>query len=258
MFGFIGDIFSWLWDTIISVIIGFIKLEIKGLGIIFQWLYDNIVKPVFDAIGKIFNWLWDNVAKPVFGFLKDAWDGLGTAIGWVWDHVLKPVFDTFGTVVSGLQSIFETVVGAIGTAWDGLKSIAATPINFVIETVLNNGLIKAFNAVVGFFGLDSWKITPLTPVSFAKGGVVQGYSPTDTADNIPAYLTAKEYVQPRGAVRKYGIDFMDAVRTGRFPVELSASVRRRIRGRWHGRYAREDRQGEVPSCDAEQRTPQFV
>jgi hypothetical protein len=53
--------------------------------------------------------------------------------------------------------------------------------------------------------------------TYAGGGRVTGYSPHDKADNIPAWLTANEYVQPVAAVKHYGTDFMEAVRTRRFP-----------------------------------------
>lgn len=51
----------------------------------------------------------------------------------------------------------------------------------------------------------------------AEGGRVYGVSPHSRADNIPAMLTANEYVHPVDAVRYYGADFMEAVRTKRFP-----------------------------------------
>lgn len=53
--------------------------------------------------------------------------------------------------------------------------------------------------------------------SFADGGRVTGYSPNPRADNIPAMLTADEYVQPVAAVKHYGTDFMEAIRTRRLP-----------------------------------------
>lgn len=53
--------------------------------------------------------------------------------------------------------------------------------------------------------------------NLADGGTVGGHSPHDKADNIPAWLTANEYVQPVSAVKYYGTDFMDAIRTRRIP-----------------------------------------
>lgn len=53
--------------------------------------------------------------------------------------------------------------------------------------------------------------------TYADGGEVAGHSPHPRADNIPAWLTANEYVQPVDAVQYYGTDFMDAVRTRSLP-----------------------------------------
>lgn len=51
----------------------------------------------------------------------------------------------------------------------------------------------------------------------ADGGWVAGESPNDRADNIPVWLTAKEYVMPVPVGRKYGDKIMNAFRTGMFP-----------------------------------------
>lgn len=51
----------------------------------------------------------------------------------------------------------------------------------------------------------------------ATGGLIPGHSPHPRADNIPAMLTANEYVHPVDAVKHYGVEFMEAVRTKRFP-----------------------------------------
>ena len=52
----------------------------------------------------------------------------------------------------------------------------------------------------------------------AEGGLVGGYSPHSKADNLMYWLTAKEFVQPVAAVEKYGIEFMEAIRTLKFPT----------------------------------------
>jgi hypothetical protein len=55
---------------------------------------------------------------------------------------------------------------------------------------------------------------------FAAGGPVPGYSPHNRADNIPAWLTAKEYVQPVDSVDYYGVPAMDAIRKRQVPREV--------------------------------------
>ena len=56
--------------------------------------------------------------------------------------------------------------------------------------------------------------------SLAQGGMVQGWSPNKTADNIPARLTAGEFVQPVDTVRYYGADFLEALRQRMIPRDI--------------------------------------
>ncbi|WP_348240013.1 hypothetical protein, partial [Salmonella enterica] len=54
---------------------------------------------------------------------------------------------------------------------------------------------------------------------YASGGRVRGSSPNPKADNIPAMLTAGEWVQPVSSVRYFGSEVMEAIRTRRIPKE---------------------------------------
>lgn len=51
----------------------------------------------------------------------------------------------------------------------------------------------------------------------AEGGGIPGWSPTPKADNLLIRATAGEFMQPVRAVRHYGTDFMEAIRTLQFP-----------------------------------------
>lgn len=55
---------------------------------------------------------------------------------------------------------------------------------------------------------------------FAEGGEIGGYSPTPTADNIPFWGTAGEFVQPVPTVDYYGKGIMEAMRTRSIPKEV--------------------------------------
>jgi hypothetical protein len=52
---------------------------------------------------------------------------------------------------------------------------------------------------------------------YASGGPIRGWSPHSRADNIPIFATADEFMQPVRAVRHYGTDFMESIRTLQFP-----------------------------------------
>jgi hypothetical protein len=51
----------------------------------------------------------------------------------------------------------------------------------------------------------------------ATGGEILGHSPSATADNIPVMATAGEYVLPVRAVRHYGLNALEALRTMQVP-----------------------------------------
>jgi hypothetical protein len=58
---------------------------------------------------------------------------------------------------------------------------------------------------------------------FAAGGQIGGYSPSKTADNIPAWLTAREWVHPVDSVDYYGPQIMTAIQKKEVPREVLAT-----------------------------------
>ena len=64
------------------------------------------------------------------------------------------------------------------------------------------------------------KVAIIKAQSYAKGGVVKGESPHPKADNVPANLTAGEYVQPVDVVKYYGVKGMELIRKKLIPPEV--------------------------------------
>jgi len=109
-------------------------------------------------------------------------------------------------------------------AADVLKQLA----NMIMKQLLFNAITKVMGAAFGLGGLvggsssasalPSYTIPSTTDFSgvtlqtLADGGRVQGFSPSPKADNIQAWLTAGEFVQPVASTQYYGVDFMEAVR----------------------------------------------
>ncbi len=58
---------------------------------------------------------------------------------------------------------------AIGKAWQAIQDAAKAPIRFVVETVINDGIIGNFNKVAEFFGTKKIPEIKL-PKGFAGGG----------------------------------------------------------------------------------------
>jgi len=194
VFNAISDTFHWLHDTSIKVVVDLINAALAGWGAATHFLHEQVIKPVFDGISTSFHWLHDNVVLPVIDLIKAVIADLENALHVLYDDVVKPVFDAIGSIIRGsydnvikpafealktgvhdVGSTFDTVVTAIGVIWDKMKALVATPINFVIDTVLNNGLFKAWDDVAGLVGLP--KAPHMDLVKFADGGVMPGYTP---------------------------------------------------------------------------------
>lgn len=58
----------------------------------------------------------------------------------------------------------------------------------------------------------------------AEGGRVGGISPHSRADNIPAWLTAQEFVEPVSAVKYYGAPVFEAMRRKLVPREIFKGI----------------------------------
>lgn len=193
----VASVVMWLWNNVVAP-------AFQGIGSVIAWVWNNVIKPAWEglqlelkAIGAVFEWVWNNVIKPV-------WDGLGAGISWVVDNVIKPAFSGIKTALKVVGDFFGDVVEGIKTVWDKLKGYVATPINFVINTVWNNGLLKAWNTIAGFLpGLK--QMSPLSPVAFAEGGPVPLAAGAKRGkDSVHALLMPDEHVWDVNDVRKSG------------------------------------------------------
>lgn len=105
------------------------------------------------------------------------------------------------------KHVSVTASASTGAARSALRALEA-PLHTTLNVHVNMPHISAPTVTANV------KIPKL-----AGGGSVPGSSPSPTADNVPIWATAGEFMHPVSAVRKYGPGFMEAVRTGRFPVE---------------------------------------
>jgi hypothetical protein len=111
----------------------------------------------------VFTWFRDSVIKPV-------WDRIQNIIKNVWEQDIKPVFDTLSNFITKtIPKAFDTGVAAIKKAWEGIQEVAKAPVRFVINTVINDGLIKGFNDLARPLGVKELGKVAL-PAGFRDGG----------------------------------------------------------------------------------------
>ncbi|MEW2463149.1 hypothetical protein AB0872_20895 [Microbacterium sp. NPDC047426] len=174
----------WLWNTAF-------KPALQWIGDKAKWLWNNAIKPAWAGIQTGAKWMWEKVLRPVFRFIwqgmqevgrwgkwlwqnaiKPAWNGIVAAGKWAWEKGIKPVFERFKDIVKSLRGAFDTAVSGIRTAWDKIKSISRKPVQFVVDTVYNKGIVAVWNKVASAFGAPK-----LSTYKFASGGVMPGYTP---------------------------------------------------------------------------------
>jgi len=174
VFNAVAAVAGWLWGNMLSIVFTNIERGWSVLTAAFGLVWRNVLKPVFEAVGAVASWLWDTAIKPAWEAMKTGWDTLVGGITSVWENQLKPAFETMKTFVSEtIPGAFETAKDAIGTSWDKIRDLAAKPINFVIETVYNNGLRKAVNKVLDFVGGTPLPLMSTIP-AYAEGGLHRG------------------------------------------------------------------------------------
>ncbi|MFJ4785161.1 hypothetical protein [Streptomyces sp. NPDC088794] len=183
-FAAIGAAAMWLWTKAF-------RPAFQWIGDKATWLYRNAIKPAFDLVVASVKAAWQTYLRPVF---KAIWGGLQTVGGWAkwlydkaikpaWNGVvsatktaynvgIKPIFDRWSKIVKGLGGLFHDAVGAIKTQWDRLQSVTKKPVQFVVDTVYNNGIRGVWNKVASAFGAPK-----LPKYSFASGGIMPGYTP---------------------------------------------------------------------------------
>lgn len=220
----IGDKASWLWQNAIKPAWDKIK---SGVSTVVSWVRDTAWPWMRDAFSKMATKAGDIKDKIV-----GAWDKLRSGISSGWDKI-KGVFDKFKSGLSSLRDRFRSVRDGIGQIWGTLTRAVARPIRAVLEFVNDKFLGRLQNALNKIPGVNV--SLPRIPVpalpstgatrgagslalAMAAGGVVPGFSPHARADNIPAMLTAGEFVLPVGATKRlmslFGPGGMEALRRG--------------------------------------------
>jgi hypothetical protein len=232
----------WLWRNVLEpTFSGIAYFVTKVLGPAFSWFYEHVIKPVWAGISLAVSIAWA-IIQVIFGLIKIAivvlvdivmwlWDhGFKQAFSWIGDkiastwHAVQPIFQAFGSYIS--ENVVPAVakgVSAIAKIWDGMKEVAKAPIRFIVETVLNNGLLAAYNWIAKKFGVTPNDVHIPVPdwLGSGSGGspqqVFQGHAtggyitgPGDgTSDSIFARLSNGEYVIPARIVEQFGVPFFD-------------------------------------------------
>ena len=209
--GLPGRIVGWIGD-LGSALGGWFSQQwtnfTTGLGIII-----DTASTFFSEIpGKVIGWAGD-LAGQLGSWFSTQWSNFKAGLSAIVETISEPfsrvgeiitgAFDTVRSALSGISDFFGSVVEGIASVWNGLRNILAKPINFLIETVYNNGILKAWNAVAGFLP----GISPASPLSgipeAATGGPIFGPG-SGTSDDVLMWGSNGEHMVTAMEVLKAG------------------------------------------------------
>lgn len=224
----IQPVIAWLQDTAlpwISKIITWIKDKFEyfktKLGQIWAFVRDGIIAPV---IAWFRDKAWPLISR-IIGKVKDAFVGMKNKLKDVWHFVrwdiIQPVLDWLDDkVISRVESFATAVKDAfsglrdnIGTIWDKIKGKVLEPIKWVVDHVINKGIIAVYNSVARVFGakpMNDIDTSEWTTDGFATGGYTGAGSKYQPAGVVHAdeYVIRKE---SQNSLRRAAPGFLDSL-----------------------------------------------
>lgn len=193
LFVAVGAAIGMTVQILVTTVVGLFSTLGAGVVEATRWLVDT----VSGAWGSFSAWI-TSVASSIWASLAATWDGLvrstqkafGDAVAWVegvWNGFWGWMSDTTAaigraitgpieTCVTNVRNAFKWCVDVVESIWNGIKNIAKAPVVFVIDTVMNKGLIDGFNWLTDKVGLGKPLGHIPLPAGFATGGILPGYS----------------------------------------------------------------------------------
>lgn len=231
VFKAIGALAVWLWDAAIKPSVDFIVAAWRDYMMpVMLWARDRW-NDAMTAIGAALRWLWTTVVSPVLGWIVDRWNWLvsiyqanrvvlsaifsaiGDYVGQMRDRI-RAAFDRAKDFASNLVDALEGMRDAAKEAFKALANGAREPINWVINTVYNDGLRAIAADTLKAVGLktmaDKLPVSSTIP-AFATGGPTDVIDPSGytrgrgsgTSDDIIARLSNREFVVNARSTARY-------------------------------------------------------
>jgi hypothetical protein len=213
----VAQVIWWLLRYVIIPVVGaIIYALVKTLTPVIKFLWKWIVQPILKSIGLAFEVL-AAIVKVAVGLILIVLKSLGMFFRDLYTKYLKPAWDWMvKNIFRPMGDWFDKEIGPkwdkgfknLAKSWDQFMRLLRTPVKFVVETLLNDGLLKGYNWLAEWFNIEPKNVRIPAPKGgwnalYASGGAVYGPG-TGTSDSIPARLSNGEHVLTAAEVRAAG------------------------------------------------------
>lgn len=207
---------TWLLPAI-SFVIKAIVAYYKAWWAALQTAWNVVGRPVFAAIiagvGRVKEWVQTYIGAVIL-----TWRTLWNTLTALWSEHGQPLVARFISAWDRAKQGFSGFVSHVKRSWTEIQRSAIKPVNFLIGTVINKGIIDNYNRLAKLFGAKT--VGHLSTISapsrrrdkkinfgrglqaFAEGGPIVGPG-TGTSDSILAKVSNGEYVVKARQTAKY-------------------------------------------------------
>jgi phage-related minor tail protein len=127
------------------------------------------------------------------------WDKISAFTKDMWEKHVKPIFDNLARFITkDVPKAFENGVKWIGEEWAKLMDLAKKPVKFVVEQVINKGLIDGMNGIGGLLGMK-----PMAHVKLPDGFRDGGYTGNIPKGAVAGAVHGDEHVIKSPSRRKF-------------------------------------------------------
>lgn len=173
------NIIKTVWSTVWNAVKTTVTNIFTGIKSAVSNAINSVKTTISTVIGTIktiwsAGWTWaktkvTDIFNGIKSIVSNAINGVKNTISNVWNNGIKPIFTTFGNFINDkVAPVFKKGVEFIGKIWEGIQDTVKKPIKWVIDTVINGGIIDTFNKVAGFLNIG--KIERISIPGFARGG----------------------------------------------------------------------------------------
>lgn len=149
------------WRLLVAIVTG--PLGAIVVAVVSHW------SKIKNAFGAALSWVLSKARAQlslITGAFSRAWSAVvNTTTSWA-----STLHSKVSSLMSRLHSAFSSGVSKIGSAWDKLRSATKAPVNFLIGTVYNRGIVGLWNKVMGWLHIPGMHLGTLGLL--ASGGTL--------------------------------------------------------------------------------------
>lgn len=177
------------FKALINFVTGIWKTFWNGLTSLVKSIGKKIGNAVDSALDKV-----KSIFKAAINWVKNTWTNGWNGYLSLAKSVGNKIHNAVTSFLGKVKDAFKAGVNDVKAIWNGLQKVVEAPIRFIIDKVINHGILWAWDTIAKDLHLPTSLQIPYLKLPFADGGIVKAYANGGVEDH-----TAQ--IAPAGAMR---------------------------------------------------------